>query len=495
MSLSDLTPLIPMGIVLVTACALLMFEVFAQGKDRTWAAHLTVVGLALALYMSVRAIGQAPEPLFASSTHAAPLIADSFASLASSVVIAGALVASLISPAYLANAGCAHGEYYALMLMSLIGMMVMTMAADLMTLFLGLEVMSISVYVLTGIRKNDLRSSEAALKYFLMGAFATGFLLYGISLIYGATGSVAFVDIARYVRTGGSGNLLTLGVVLLLIGFSFKVAAVPFHAWAPDVYEGAPTPVTGFMAVGVKAAAFVGLLRVVVVGVGGESGVAIVVPMLSLVAFLTIIIGNVLAVVQRNVKRMLAYSSISHAGYAMIGIVAAAKGEPTAGAAVLFYLSAYTFMTLGAFGVLTFLERQDGEREAERFGAFAGIGFRYPALGAAMALFMIALAGMPLTGGFVGKLYVFGAALRAGETGLVFAGVAGSVISVYYYLRVIVAFYMRDVPDPGPLPEGTRSALITVGVGLSVAGVLILGLFPGRWIELGRIAIQSLGVG
>jgi NADH-quinone oxidoreductase subunit N len=213
---------------------------------------------------------------------------------------------------------------------------------------------------------------------------------------------------------------------------------------------------------------------------------------LTVLAYLTVIGGNVLAIVQRNVKRMLAYSSIAHAGYALIGIVAAAKGEKSAGAAVLFYLSAYTFMTLGAFGVLTFLERKDGGRDAERFGAFAGVGYRFPALGAAMSLFMIALAGMPLTGGFVGKLYLFGAALRTGDVGLVIAGVLGSVISVYYYLRVIVAFYMRDVPDAGPLPEGTPSREIALGLALSVAGVLFLGLFPGRWIEWGLVAIKSL---
>ena len=495
MSVQDLLPLAPMGIVLGCALALLMMEVFGRGEDRRWAAYVTVLGLAVALYASVRAIGDPPALLFESATHPAPIVVDAFSSVASTVFIAAALVAALLSPTYLANAGCAQGEYYALMLMSVVGMMVMAMAADLITMFLGLEVMSISVYVLTGIRKNDLRSSEAALKYFLMGAFATGFLLYGISLIYGASGTVGFEGIARYVATGDVGNLLSMGIVLLLIGFAFKVAAVPFHAWAPDVYEGAPTPVTGFMAVGVKAAAFVGLLRIVVVGMSGAGEVAVVAPTLSLLAALTIIIGNLLAVVQSNVKRMLAYSSVAHAGYALIGVVAAAKGEPTAGAAVLFYLSAYTFMTLGAFGVLTFLERKDGGAESERFGAYAGMGFKYPALGAAMALFMIALAGMPLTGGFVGKLYVFSAALRAGDAWLVFVGIGGSVVSVYYYLRVIVAFYMRDVPDRGPLPQGSRSGTVAIGLTLSVVGVLMLGLFPGRWIELGRIAIASLGVG
>ena len=491
MTFAQLAPLTPMFIILVTAFILLMVEVFSAGLDRAWAANVSVVGLVAALYVAATSIlGGATHELFNGA-----LVVDAFANLASVVMLSAGLLATLLSPAYLRKVGCGGGEYYALMLMSIVGMMVMAMAGDLMTLFLGLEVMSIAVYVLTGIRTDDLRGSEAALKYFLMGAFATSFLLFGISMVYGATGSVALVDLQR-AMTAGADKLLLLGLVLLLIGFAFKIAAVPFHLWAPDVYEGAPTPVTGFMAVGVKAAAFVGLLRLVVVGMGAAAAVEgqIVVPLLTALAYLTIIGGNLLALVQQNIKRMLAYSSVSHAGYALIGIVAAAKGEQSAGAAVLFYLTAYTFMTLGAFGVLTFLERKDGGHEAERFGAYAGMGFKYPALGLAMALFMIALAGMPLTGGFVGKLYLFSASLKAGETGLVFAGIAGSVISVYYYLRVIVAFYMRDVPDPGPLPEANPSRQIVFGVGLAALGVLVLGLFPNLWIRFGEIAIRSLSV-
>lgn len=496
-TLQQLVPLAPTGILLGTALLLLMLEVFSVGGERTWASWLAVIGMAAALFFTLQMIGEPPVSIFASAHRAAPLIVDAFSNYASALMIAGGIVAALLSPGYVKNAGCNSSEYYALMLFALIGMQIMAMAGDLFTLFLGLETMSIAVYVLTGLRKNDLRSSEAALKYFLMGAFATGFLLFGIALIFGATGVTELGALAQAMRGGMVDQpILGLGVVLLLIGFGFKIAAVPFHLWAPDVYEGAPTPVTGFMAVGVKAAAFVGLLRVVIVGMGGpEASAEVLIPLLTVLAFLTIIAGNVLAIVQRNIKRMLAYSSISHAGYAMIGVVAAAKGETSAGAAVLFYLLAYTFMTLGAFGVLTFLERKDGGSEAERFGAFAGVGFRHPALGIAMSLFMVALAGMPPTGGFFGKLYIFSAALRAGETGLVLAGILGSVISVYYYLRVIVAFYMRELPDPGPLPTATASRPLAIGLALSFAAVLYLGVFPGRWIELGRLAIQSLSVG
>ena len=497
MTMSMLAPLTPAAIVLFTALLLLMFEVYSSGEDRRWSAMLSVVGCSLALFATFSRMNEPPMVMFGSPQRLGPIVVDTFAQYSWALMIAGALVTSLISPAYLKNAGAAHAEYYALVLLALFGMMVMAAANDLFTLFLGIEIMSIAVYVLTGLRRNDPRAAEAALKYFLMGAFATGFLLFGIALVFGATGSVALKDVAMGTAGGMSAKpLLALGIVLLLIGLAFKIAAVPFHLWAPDVYEGAPTPVTGFMAVGVKAAAFVGLLRLVVVGLGTEGATGpVLVPMLSALAYLTIIVGNILAAMQRNVKRMLAYSSISHAGYAMIGIVAAARGEPSAGAAVLFYLLGYTFTTLGAFGVLTFLERKDSGAEAERFGAFAGVGFRHPALGMAMSLFMVALAGMPPTAGFFGKLYVFSAALRAGDIGLVIAGVIGSIISVYYYLRVIVAFYMRDVPDPGPLPTATRSRGITLGLALASIAVVYLGVFPGRWIDLGKLAMQSLKIG
>jgi len=491
MNLGDFIPLIPMLVLLVTAFALLLLEAFAQGDERDWASKVCIFGLLIALYSLASTVGDGgTAELFAGA-----ILVDGFAQHSSIVFCCAGLVASLLSPTYLRNAECASGEYYALILFSIVGMMVMAMATDLMTLFLGLEVMSIAVYVLTGIRTDNLRSGEAALKYFLMGAFATAFLLFGISLIYGSTGSVGLVDLKR-AMVAGTDPVLKLGLVLLLIGFTFKVAAVPFHSWAPDVYEGAPTPVTGFMAVAVKAAAFFGLLRILVVGMGdAAAGSDLIVPLLTGIAAVTIIAGNVLALVQRNVKRMLAYSSVSHAGYAMIGMAAVANGEQSAGAAVLFYMSAYTFMTLGAFGVLTFLERKEGHADSERYGAYAGCGFRYPAIGLLMTLFMIALAGMPLTGGFMGKLYLFSAALKADLFPLVAIGILGSIISVYYYLRVVVAFYMRDVADPGPVAEASPSASIHYGLMIAGIGVLVLGLFPNAWLELTNQVIEALYLG
>ena len=496
-TLADLAQLTPVWILVATGLLLLMYEVFAAQADRTYCANISVLGFALALYTTYTQLDAGTAYLFGQGASA-PLILDGFARASAMLLISGGLVAALLSPGYAKNAGHATGEYYALLVFAVVGMMVMVMAGDLMTFFLGLETMSIAVYALTGLRAGDARSIEAALKYFLMGAFATGFLLFGIALVYGATGSVALVDLARFLNASDraltANPILLLGLVLILIGFAFKVAAVPFHMWAPDVYEGAPTPVAGFMAVGVKAAAFLGLLRLVVVALGTVEA-APWIPMLRWVAILTILVGNLLALSQSNVKRMLAYSSVSHAGYAMIGIVAAAKGEATAGNAILFYLTSYTFMTLGAFGVLAFLERKEGGPESERFGAYAGVGFKHPAMGVAMILFMIALAGMPPTGGFFGKLYLFSAAIRANELPLALVGIAGSLISVYYYLRVLVHFYMREVPEPGPTPTATYSRQLSLGVAISALVILLLGVFPSQWVEVGAKALASLSAG
>ena len=494
---ADLLPLLPVGVLCLTAFLLLMYEVFSEQSERTYAAQFTVVGFGLAMALVVRDL-DAPSTFVFGPEAAAPLVVDTFARVALLLLMAGGLVATLLSPAYARNAGHAHGEYYALITFAVVGMAVMVMAGDLFTFFLGLETMSIAVYALTGLRKNDPRAPEAALKYFLMGAFATGFLLFGITLVYGSTGSVTLADLHSAVRPDamldGGDPMLTMGILLILVGFCFKVAAVPFHMWAPDTYEGAPTPVTGFMAVGVKAAAFVALLRIVMVGLKDASlSDPNWLVVLSVIAGVTIVVGNAMALVQINVKRMLAYSSISHAGYALIGVVAAARGVEDAGVAVLFYLTSYTFMTLGAFGVLTFLERRDGGFESERFGAYAGTGFKHPALGAAMTLFMVALAGMPPTGGFFGKLYIFSSALEAGELNLVLIGVFGSIVSIYYYLRVIVAFYMRDHADPGPTPTATPSPQLTLGLAISAFFVVQLGVFPGAWISVTQAAIASLG--
>lgn len=490
--LMALMALAPFFVLLATGFLLVLYEVYSGQADRAWAAQFAVVGLVVAGVLLFRQLGSPPQDLFASQGMV-PLKMDDLGRVASLIAIVGAIISCLISPAYARAAGHANGEYYALILFAVAGMMVMVLACDLMTFFLGLETMSIGVYCLTAMRANDRRSSEAALKYLLMGAFATGFLLFGIALIYGATGSFAYPRIAALISSPqGISDLpiLPLGIVLVLIGFAFKVAAVPFHMWAPDVYEGAPTPITGFMAVGVKAAAFIALLRLVLTGLPGLENPSqmVWVTLLSWLAVLTILVGNFMALAQPTIKRMLAYSSVSHAGYVLIGVVAAARGEQSAGAAILFYLSGYTFMTLGAFAVLTFLEPQGGGAEGERYGAYAGMGYRHPAVGLAMTLFMVALGGLPPTAGFFGKLYIFTSAIRAGETWLALVGIFGSIVSIVYYLKVVVAFYMREVPDPGPVAEGRGSTSLTVGLVLAVIGVVILGVLPGGWLQITQVA-------
>jgi len=362
----------------------------------------------------------------------------------------------------------------------------MAAATDLIVFFLALEVMSIAVYALAGIWRRQLRSSEAALKYFISGAFATGFLLFGIALLFGATGSTQFAVIQQKLATGTPElrGLATVGMALLLVGFGFKVAAVPFHFWAPDVYEGSPTSITALMAVGVKAAAFASFARVFNDALG---------PLLpewqevvAVLALLSMVVGNILAVLQTNIKRMLAYSSIAHAGYLMVGLVAV---KENGGAAVLFYLLAYTLMNLGAFAVVVAVGRR-GEPN-ERIEDYAGLGFRYPSLGLAMSIFMLSLAGFPPLVGFAGKLYIFSAAVHAGYTRLAVLGVLSSVVSVYYYLGVLVKMYMVEgstiIDSPSSRPYLMACLLI------AAMGTVLVGVFPAAAYELARLSFASLG--
>jgi len=381
----------------------------------------------------------------------------------------------LLSWDYVKRTRINQAEYYALLLCATMGMIVMAASNDLITVFLGLELMSLSLYVLVGFRRGQLESNEAALKYFLLGAFASGFLLYGIALVFGATGTTNLAGIGAFLA--GSpipGNpLLIAGATLLLIGLAFKVSAVPFHMWTPDAYEGAPTSVTAFMAAGAKAAGFAALVRVVLHALGGID--VDWRPVLSWIAVLTMTVGNVTALLQHNLKRMFAYSSIAHAGYVLVAIVAG--GRDGASAAV-FYLAVYAFMNLGAFGVLTLIGR--GREERVLISDLRGFGFRHPALSLAMALFMLSLGGIPPTAGFMGKVYVFGAALDQGLVPLVIVGVLNSVVSVFYYLRVTVAMYMED-PEaepaevslaPAPAIALFAAVVLTMWWGLQAQGLL-----------------------
>jgi NADH-quinone oxidoreductase subunit N len=355
-----------------------------------------------------------------------------------------AAVSVLVSWNYVKRLGLRATEYYALLLSATLGMIVMAASNDLITVFLGLELMSISLYVLVGFRRGQLESNEAALKYFLLGAFASGFLLYGIALVYGATGSTNLRAIAAFMADSPmlQNPLFVTGGLLLLVGFGFKVAAVPFHMWAPDAYEGAPTSVTGFMSAGAKAAGFAAILRVSMSALAEVQGDWR--PILSWIAILTMTLGNVTALLQTNVKRMLAYSSIAHAGYVLVALAA---GGPQGTSAAVFYLVIYAVTSLGAFGVLALLGR--GQDERVLISDLSGLGFRHPVLGLAMTVFMLSLGGIPPTAGFMGKVYIFGAALDQHLVSLVIVGVLNSVVSIFYYLRITVAMYM-DEPSGEP---------------------------------------------
>ena len=470
---------LPGLLVAATAMLVMVADLVSTDPDRESLAGVALVGLATAAGAALW--------LWAGGNGAGgfgeTLRADRYALFFALLLIAATALTILLSVDFLRLHALPAGEYYALMLLSTSGMVFMAAANDLIVIFLALEIMSVAVYVLVGMLRQEVRSNEASLKYFLLGAFATGFLLYGIAFFYGATGSTRLDVVAQAVARDGLTPFLLLGLALVLVGFGFKVALIPFHVWTPDVYEGAPTAVTAFMAVGVKAAAFAAFARVfagALVSVAASwTGV------LWVLAALTMTVGNVGAVTQRNVKRMLAYSSIAHAGYALVGLVTATKaGE----AALLYYLVVYAVMNLGAFGVLIALGRR-GEPN-EMLADFAGVGFRQPVLGLTMAVFMLSLAGIPPTAGFAGKFYLFSAAVDAGYVGLAVIGVLNSVISVYYYLGVLVQMYMTEGTRPIDAPA-TRPYLLATILFAGVA-TLLLGVFPSGTMELARVSVASL---
>ncbi len=470
--------LLPGLILTVTGMLVLFWDLWMKDEERPLLAWLGLTGLVLTAVVSFGLLGRSE------SAFNGMLALDSYGLFFNLIFCLAAGMTLLMSVHYLETVDIRPGEYYALILFATVGMVLMAAGTDLIVIFLGLETMSMAVYVLAGIWRQRLQSNEAALKYFLLGAFASGFFLYGVALVYGATGSVQLGKIAAHVSEHGSSPLLLIGVALLIVGFGFKVAAAPFHAWTPDVYEGAPTTVTAFMAVGVKAAAFAAFVRVFLHTLGPihEQWWRI----LWILAALTMTVGNVTALVQNNLKRMLAYSSIAHAGYLLVAMVA---GKDLGGAALMYYLVAYGLMTLGAFSVVLAVGRK-GEPN-EEFSDYAGLGFRYPALGMAMTLFMLSLTGVPPLVGFTGKFYIFSAAVKAGYVWLAVIGVLNSVISAYYYIRVVVNMYMYEgekVPDLLSARPALAAAII-----LAAIGTVVIGVFPSASIALARVSFLSLG--
>jgi NADH-quinone oxidoreductase subunit N len=472
-------PLAPMLPVAVGGLAVLVGDLWCPPSRRRLLGLASLAAVSLSVLVSVVLWGRV-----AFSVNDA-VVLDRLALFFNLVFGLVALASILLAMSAMGTGTPDQGEYYSLLLFSALGMMVMASGGDLVMIFLGLETLSLALYTLSGFRRADPRSNEAALKYLLLGAFASGFLLYGIALVYGATGTTVLRRIAGFLADGRPpGTLLLLGGGLLLVGFAFKVASVPFHMWTPDVYEGAPTPVTAFMIAGTKAAAFAPFLRVFLVAVPAlhERWA----PAMWVLAALTMTVGNLVAMVQPTIKRMLAYSSIAHAGYLLVAMVA---GGSSGAAGVLFYLVVYALMNLGAFAVMIAL--QESGRERLLLNDYAGLGARHPVLAACMALSMFSLAGLPPTAGFMGKLYIFSAALDGNYPGRAVLGVLNSVVSVSFYLRLIVIMYMQE-PAPDR-PAGSPARLASWVAALSAVGTLHLGLFPAGLIELAAQSLVGLG--
>jgi NADH-quinone oxidoreductase subunit N len=477
----DLRPLVPAIMVAFTSLVVLLAQAFVGKGKRAPSAALSLMGLGGALgAVWILARGPARGAVLADA-----VTADGFSLYFQALLLGIAMVAVLLSPSYLRAHGLERGEYYALLLMSVVGMLGLVSSLELVSLFVALEIRSVALYAMAGLHRSRMESQEAALKYFVTGAFSSAFLLYGIALLYGVSGStsLARVELAMGSLTSGTAGLAVLGVGMLMVGFGFKIASVPFHMWAPDVYEGAPTTATALMSAGVKAAAFGALLRVfgsTLPDLAGEWK-----PLVAALAAVSMVGGNLGALAQGNLKRMLAYSSIAHAGYLLVALVAAPR---LAGEAVLFYLVAYGAVNLGAFGSIAALTR-DG-REPLSLNDVAGLAERRPAVAAALTVFLVSLTGIPITAGFVGKFYLFNAAVSSGWVWLALVGVVMSVVSAYYYLRVVVAMYMLE-----PVGEDTWAPIAPaarLALGISVALTLLLGIYPAPLLDLARAAARSL---
>ncbi|MDD5466966.1 MAG: NADH-quinone oxidoreductase subunit N [Anaerolineales bacterium] len=480
MSVQDFLAVLPLAILAVWATLLLLVDLFIS-KERKWiTVILSAVGLVVVLGFTLAQFGR---------QHTAfngMIVLDGFAVFLNTLFLASGLAGIALAYDYLKRSSVEGSEYYILMLYSICGMMLMAMAADLIVVFLALELLSIPLYVLAGFARPRQDSEEAALKYFLLGAFAAGFVVYGVALIFGATSSTSLLGILSAVqRDKANLALLTIGAALVLVGLGFKVAAVPFHMWTPDVYQGAPSSVTAFMAVGAKAGGFAALLRVFVLAFPALA--AELTPVLWALAALSMILGNLVAIVQTNIKRLLAYSSIAHAGYILMAVVTFGQVGVSAGAvaASLFYLAAYAITNFGAWAVVIALEKSEGR--GLQLQDYAGLGRKYPALAAAMAVFMLSFTGVPPTLGFLGKFYIFRAALEGGFVGLAVIGVLTSLVSAYYYLRIVVIMYMQEGE-----PEAHSEPWLNLTAGLAATATVVLGIFSGPFLSWAAQAVMQL---
>lgn len=498
----NMTLILPELIVCVVAVLVMLLDAFVRPNQRWLTGGLALAGLVAAAIASIwmwLAWAGAGVPLTSQGTFNGMIVLDGLRLSFTLIFLLISALTILISMVWVEGEGLPAGEFHSLLLFATAGMLLMASGGDLVIIFLGLEILSIATYVMAGFRRTDLRSNESSLKYFILGSFSSAFLLYGIALIYGATategglpGTTNIAEIAIRLNDSIYPPLLFAGAAMMLVGFGFKVATAPFHIWTPDVYEGAPTPVTAFMAAGPKAAGFAAFLRVFIFGfpfvanAASTAGLAHAAWLnaLLVLAIITMTVGNVAAIVQNNVKRMLAYSSIAHAGYALVGFIAAGASSDAderngALAAVAFYMLTYALMTLGSFAVVTLIARRNDRRtEVEDYN---GIGFSAPALAFTLSLFLLSLLGMPLTAGFMGKIMVFRAALNEGYYGLVVIAMLNTAVSAYYYLRLIIVMFFRErttVWNAPHVPAALFAALV-----ITVLGVFYLGLFPGRVID------------
>ena len=456
--------LMPELIIALTLLIVLVFDLF-DSISKSILGWMTIVGSGIALWVSIQmhqagTVGTQFNDMFK---------VDNFSLFFNIIFLVSTILVALISLSYLGRDDRKQGPYYLLILLATLGMMLMAAGNELIIVFLGLELMSLSLYVLAGYFRDNPASSEAGMKYLLLGAFASAFFLYGIALIYGGAGTTNVPAIAEAITAPNKSPLLLAGMFLLIVGFGFKVAIVPFHQWAPDVYEGAPTTIAAFISAGPKAAGFAAFLRIFMEALPNLqvewSGVIIV------LAMLTMTVGNVIAIAQTSIKRMLAYSSIAHAGYVLIGL-AAANNDGVSSA--ILYLLVYCVMNIGAFGAVILAKTEDGE--SLMISDYAGLGLRKPLLAMFMTIMLLSLAGFPPTAGFVGKFYIFKSAVQAGHIWLVIIGAINTAISAFYYLRVVVTMYMREPEEE--LPFASYPSTLVVGLVLAAIGVLLIGILP-----------------
>ena len=484
MTLTDLllnmNVVLPMAALIAWACVLLLVDLFIPKGHKGWTALLAALGLLLSIVLTITRFDRS------TSGFDGMVISDGFSFFLNILFLSSGLAGIALAYDYLKRMGIERGEYYVLLLFSISGMMLMAQANDLIVVFLALELLSIPLYVLAGFARPRLESEEASLKYFLMGAFAGGFVVFGVALVFGATGTTNLTEVFTAIGLKAAYlPLLTVGAALILVGLGFKIAAVPFHMWTPDVYHGAPSAVTAFMSVGAKAGGFAALLRIFISAFPSLSSDLTMI--LWTLSALTMFLGNVVAIAQSNIKRLLAYSSIAHAGYILMALVPygnkAISNETVSSA--LFYLVAYAITSFGAWAVVIALEKAEGQGLA--LDDYAGLARKYPLLAASMAIFMLSFTGVPPTLGFMGKFYLFRTVIEGGYLGLALIGVFTSLISAYYYLRVIVIMYMREGE-----PVASREFWVQLTAAVSAVLVVVLSLAAGPLLNLASKAVLTM---